>query len=395
MEINWFYFSDTNTPPGEIEEILTRKNHTLNSVLRLEDLHQHIIQDDKAILFIKAITIYNVYDLCREISVMYPHVYIVLIVPDNMENVKKAMHAGASDILRTSYEFEDLLKVIVQAEKYMTHRAKKEKLYSPSLLKSDSRVISICSTKGGAGRTTLIVNFATALAKKGKKVAVIDADLQFGDIAMYYDLKPKRTIYEWVKEGYGYTHSAIDQYMSKHECGLYVLAAPPRPEFFEIIKEEHIKAAIDECKKMFDVILIDTSAYLSEIHLSCLKKSDEILILTSNDLPALRNSKLFIDTLESLNLKGNTKLILNRQTKLKTLEPQKIEGILGMSIYTVIPSQESVVNPSVNQGTPFVLTHAKTPVAKAIFSLIDKLFIEDNHVLEAKKKNKRNFFIRK
>ncbi|PGS51937.1 AAA family ATPase [Bacillus sp. AFS041924] len=395
MEINWYYYSDTNTPPGEIEEILTRKNYSLKSVLRLEDLHQHIIQNDKAVLFIKAITIYNVYDLCQEISVMYPHVYIVLIAPDNMENIKKAMHVGASDLLRTTYEFEDLLKVVVQAEKYMIHRAKKENTYSMNLGKKDCRVISICSTKGGAGRTTMTVNLAATFAKQGKKVAVIDSDLQFGDIAMYFDLKPKRTIYEWVKEGYGYDHYSIDQYMVKHDCGVYVLAAPPRPEFFEIIKEEHIKAAIEESKKLFDVILIDTSAYLSEVHLSCLKKSDEILLLSSNDLPTLRNSKLYIDTMESLNLKGQTKLILNREGKIKTLEPKKVEEVLSVSIFASIPGQENIVNPSVNQGTPFVLTNVKTPVAKAIFTLADRLFIDDGDGEKVKKKSKRKFSLRK
>lgn len=395
MEINWYYFSDTNTSPGEIDEILKRKDYSLKSVLKLEDLHQRLIQDYKAVLFIKAITVYNVYDLCREISVLYPHVYIVLISPDNMENIKKAMHVGASDILRTSYEFEELLKVVVQAEKYMTHRAKKENTYSLNLLKSDSKVISICSTKGGAGRTTMTVNLAASFAKKGKKVAVIDSDLQFGDIAMYLDLKPKRTIYEWVKEGFGYNHYSIDQYMVKHDCGVYVLAAPPRPEFFEIIKEEHIKSVIDECKKLFDVVLIDTSAYLSEIHLSCLKKSDEILLLTSNDLPTLRNSKLYIDTLESLNLKGNMKLTLYRETKIKELEPKKIEDILGEPIFTTIPSQDQIVNSSVNQGTPFVLSNAKTPVAKAIFSLADKLIIDDRKNVEVKEKNKRKFSFRR
>lgn len=394
MEINWYYFSDTNTPAGEIEEILSRKKYTLRTFLRIEDLHQPLVQNDKAVLFIKASTIYNVYDLCREISVLYPHVYIILIVPDNMENVKKAMQAGASDILRTSFEFDELLKVFVQAEKYMIYRSKKDNTYSVNLLKSESKVISICSTKGGTGRTTLTTNLAVALSKHGKKVAVIDSDIQFGDVAMYFDVKPKRTIYEWVKEGYGNDRFSIDQYMIRHDCGVSVLAAPPRPEFFEMITGKHIQSAIEECKKLFDVVLIDTSAYISETHLSCLKMSDEILLLTVNELPTLRNCRLYIDTLESLSLKEKMKFILYRETKSKLLETKKIEEILGVNTYVSIPSHENIVTPSINSGIPFVLSHAKTPVAKAVFHLADKLFVETENRLEGKKKTKRKFFVR-
>ncbi len=168
-------------------------------------------------------------------------------------------------------------------------------------------MISVCNPKGGLGRTTFVVNMATAFAKQGKKVAVIDANLQFGDVALYFDLKPKRTIYEWVKEGYGDSQYSIDQYLVQHSSGVSVLAAPPRPEFFEYIHVEHMDSAIEELKRVFDIIIIDTPSYLSEIHLVCLKNSDEILVLMTNDIPVLRTTKLYIDTLDSFQFKGKVK----------------------------------------------------------------------------------------
>ncbi|MFK4998204.1 CpaE family protein [Bacillus sp. N9] len=86
------------------------------------------------------------------------------------------------------------------------------------------------------GRTSLTVNLAVAFAKQGHKVAVIDGDLQFGDVAMHFNLKPSRTIYDWVKEAYGRSNYSIDQYMDKHESGVYILAAPPRPEFLKWLR---------------------------------------------------------------------------------------------------------------------------------------------------------------
>lgn len=391
MNIKWYYYSDTNSSERDIVSILEKKQYELMSVSRIEDLHQHFIQNQHAVLFIKANTIYNVYDLCQEISILYPHVYIILIVPDNMENMRRAMQVGASGIVCSSYEEEEMREVVVQAEKYMQHRASKENTYSMNPIKKNSRVISICSTKGALGRTTMTINLAAAFVKQGYTVAVVDANLQFGDVAMYYDIKPKNTIYEWVKEGYGRSHYSIDQYMVKHNCGVSILAAPPRPEFFEAITGEHMKDAIEELKKLFDIIVIDVPSYFSDIHVNCLEKSDDILLLTISDLPTLRNSKLYIDTLQSLYVDREIKLILNRETKKMVLEPKRIEEILGMPIYMTVPNQYQVVSAAISEGVPFVLSQEKTPVAKAICQLVERLYMKEENVQPQKEEKKKRF----
>ncbi|MFK4998205.1 hypothetical protein ACI2OX_15215 [Bacillus sp. N9] len=116
MNINWFYYSDTNAPAGEIETFLNAKEWTLRNITRIEDLHQHFISNKQSVLFIKANSLFNVYELCQELSVLYPHVYIIMIVPDNMENMRKAMHVGASDMLRSSADQEEIREAIVQAK---------------------------------------------------------------------------------------------------------------------------------------------------------------------------------------------------------------------------------------------------------------------------------------
>lgn len=393
--MNWFYYSDTNAPANEIEELLIRKQYSLKSIFRVEDMHQSLVNNEQSVLFLKSNSKYNVYELCQEISVLYPHVYIIMIVPDNMENIKKAMHVGASDILRSSSEEEEIKEVILQAEKYMKHRASKDKVYSINLSKKDCRVISVSHPKGGTGRTSLIVNSAAAFAKQGQKVAVIDANFQFGDIALYFDLKPTRTIYEWVKEAYGRTNYSIDQYMVTHKSGVSILAAPPRPEFFEHINIEHMRTAIEEMKKLFDIILIDTPGYLSEIELFCLKSSEEILVLITNDLPVLRTTKLYIDTLDSLNLKGKVKLVENRAVKNKGINPKKIEEILGAELFATLPEQENIVRPSLNEGVPYIVSQPRSQIAIAVLKLTEKLSIHDGDELLPRKKEKRGLFLLK
>jgi pilus assembly protein CpaE len=393
MGISWFYFSDTNTDPAEIKACLENKQYSLFTTNQIASLHKQLIENETSVLFLKANSVFNIYDLCQEISVLYPHVYIILIVPDNMENIKKAMHMGASDILRTSYTTEELNESILQAKKYMEHRLGKDSRPS-RLLKEKTRVLAVCSPKGGVGKTSFTANLAIAFAKEGKQVGVIDANIQFGDIPMYFNEKPKKTIYEWVKEAYGRSTYTIDQYMIQHETGVSILAAPPRPEFFEGIFEEHMKTAIEEAKKLYDVVLIDMSSYISEIHMSCLDLTDEILLLTTNDLSTIRTSKLYLETLESINLKDKVKVILNKNVKGQGLDVKRVGEIIGLDIYSVLPCQEKVTTTAVATGLPFVLSNPRSPLSKAVIQVSEKLYDEKNvEEIPKRKKGKRRFLL--
>ncbi|MRH44306.1 AAA family ATPase [Aquibacillus halophilus] len=392
MSVEWYFYSDINASAKEIETILKQRQFTLKRIHKLEDLHLRLRQTKNSVLFLKANTVYNVYDLCQEISAQYPHAYIIIIVPDNMENTKKAMHVGASNILRFSSELEETKEVIIHAQKYMYYRSKHEDLATFDLEHKNSKVIAVTSPKGGIGRTTLAVNLAAAFTKQGEKVALVDANLQFGEVAIYCDIKPKETIYEWIKEGYDREDYTIQDYLTKHESGVHVLAAPPRPEFFESITEEHFNTAIDELRKMFSIIIIDTPAYLSEIHVSCLEQSNEIILLTTSSLPVLRSSKLYIDTLETMQLQEKVKLVVNRQNK-KSFDTKKIEELLEKDIFASLPDQENVVNNSINQGVPFVLDQTRSPLTKAVMTLMNKLIVQTEPKIEPRKKQKRWFSV--
>jgi pilus assembly protein CpaE len=385
MSINWVYFSDTNTPPGEIKSLLEKKQFRLTATNEIDRLRSLLIENDQSVLFIKSHTLYNVFDFCQEISVLYPHVYIILIVPDNLENLKKAMLMGASDSLRSSYTQEELNDAIEHAKKYMQHPAKKDQGFV-NLIKEKSKVIAVTNPKGGVGRTIVTVNLAVAFAKMGKKVAVIDGNLQFGEVAMYFNLKPKKTIYEWVKEGYGREQYSISQYMTAVEGDVSILAAPPRPEFFEGISENHMKAAVNEAKKLFDIVLIDMPVHISDIHLRFLDLADEILLVSQNEVSVLRLNQLYLEMLESINLKDRVKLILNRSVKKQGLDVKKIEAILGLNIFFALPEQVNVASSSIKTGQPFILSNSRSQLGKAVLKLSEKLI--DQKIGETKKLNK-------
>jgi pilus assembly protein CpaE len=394
MSINWVYFSDENTSPEEIKTLLERQQFTLAVTNQLESLKGLLNHRNQTVLFLNPTTLYNVYELCEEISVQYPSVYIILIVSEEMENLKKAMQVGASDTLRSSYNLGDLVEALANAKKFLHHRGKIDVNFI-NQKEEKSRVIAVTGPKGGVGRTLFTVNLAVAIAKMGKKVAVIDGNLQFGEVAIYYNMKPKRTIYEWVKEGYGHVNYSINQYMTTVDGDVSVLAAPPRPEFFEGISENHIKAAIEEVKKLFDVVLIDMPVHLSEIHLRCLDLADEIVLITVNEVSILRLSKLYLETLESIQLKGKVKLILNRHSKGQGLELNRIEEILALDVYHTLPDQVNVASSSIKIGQPFMLSNSRSHLGKAVWQLSEKLFEISSKETTEVKKEKRWFPIGK
>ncbi|MEC1523508.1 AAA family ATPase [Neobacillus niacini] len=394
MSINWIYFSDTKTSPGEIKTLLEKDHSQLTATFQLERLHALLGENNQSVLFLKAGSLFNVYELSQEISALYPHAYIILIVQEGMEDLKKAMQMGASDTLRTTFNEEELSEAILHARKFMRHRAKMD--HNPiNLPKAEGKVFAISSPKGGVGKTSLTINLAVSFAKLGKKVAIIDGNLQFGDVAMYCNLKPKRTIYEWVKESYGRDHYPISHYMTSSEYDVSILAAPQRPEFFEGISEHHIKSAIEEIKKQFDIILIDMSTYLSDIHLRCLDLADEILLLTTNELSVMRLTQLYLETIETINLKNKVKLILNRYQKGQSLEVKKIEEIFGLNVYHILPDQSTVVLAAINAGYPFILSHSRSHIGKSVLKLSEALFVKNNDEIAVVKKDKRWNLLRK
>jgi pilus assembly protein CpaE len=394
MSINWVYFSDINSSPVELKTYLEKQQQSLSTTTKIEQLHIHLKETQQSILFLEANTQFNVYDLCQEISALYPQVYIILIVPEELENLKRAMQMGASDTLRSNFHLEDLSEAIGHAKRFMQHRANVDQS-NISFVKETSRVIAVASPKGGVGRTALTVNLAVAFSRMGKKVVVLDGNLQFGEVAIYYNVKPKRTIYEWVKEGYGRSNYQFNQYLTPVDGDVTVLAAPPRPEFFEGISEKHIKEAIEEAKKLYDIILIDMPVYLSEIHLRFLDLADEILLLTLNEISCLRLCQLYLETLDTIKLKNKVKLLVNRYSKGQGLDPRRMEEILGLTIHHTLPEQVSVVASSIKTGQPFMLSNSRSHIGKAVWKLSEKLFEHESRGTEKLKKEKKWFQVGK
>lgn len=370
MTTQWLCYSPNSINLKVIYDYLNNHGHSLISQNNREDFESLVKVHGNVAVLIDVNNIQEGYQYCETLSNLFPNAFIILVGDERELNVMRALRSGAKDVLSYTTDEDTINEVMKRAEK---HFKLQEKLPVINEQVQNGIVITACSTKGGVGKTTLIVNLASILSMKKYKVAVLDLNLQFGDVSLYFDVKPKKSIYEWIKEEYGNPDSDPSKFMIKHSSGVDILPAPIRPEFSEAITEEHIRELIHQCQRMYDYILIDTPPYITEHTLVSLEKSNEILLMTFMDLATLKNNKIYIETLEALQLKYKVRIVLNRYYKITGIHPETVEKIFDLPIFVQIPNKEKEITTSINEGKPFTLTNPKHSFSRSIELLAAKL----------------------
>ncbi|MFC4737266.1 CpaE family protein [Bacillus daqingensis] len=233
------------------------------------------------------------------------------------------------------------------------------------------RVIAAGSAAGGTGQTSFAVNIAVELAKSGKKTVLVDADAAFGDGALFLHLQPHLTLKEAAERQ---DSSRIADYCLKHESGLFLLAAPVRPEFAELITADFFADAIDSLRQTFDVIVIDAGTGLHALSLPSFELADQIYAVTAPGLARMKNTKLFVDTMEALELKEKLALVSVEQKRKAFVKPAEAAVICAAERLVVLPNAADELAESMETGVPVVVSHPRGAYAGAIRSEIRHLF---------------------
>ncbi|WP_226643725.1 AAA family ATPase [Mesobacillus subterraneus] len=234
-------------------------------------------------------------------------------------------------------------------------------------------LIAVCSAKGGIGRTVLTVNLAGALVKKNISVAILDGDFQFGDIGLAMDLKSAFTIQEVIEGMSTLDEYSIEGYMSKHESGVKVMAAPDRPEFADLVTKEAVDRILDLMLLNYDYVIVDTSVGLNDHTVHIAEKADQIMVMANLEMTALKNTKLMLETFDILELKNKVTLVINRADMESVIQAADAARILGYEDPVYIPNDFQTCSQSLNIGIPFVINQGKTDVAKAIFKMAERI----------------------
>jgi pilus assembly protein CpaE len=312
--------------------------------------------------------------VARQMQATTAHVSVLLISNAvTTEILQTSMRNGVREVLPAAFTSAQLRDAIGRA-KQLSHqiRGVVQHAVSAPPKTSGNRVITIFSSKGGCGKSFLASNLAVALAaQSGEEVAMVDLDLQFGDLAIMLQLFPARTIFDAAQSLDRLDADAIRGYLTPHRAKVHLLAAPLEPGLSETISADAVQKILKLLKETFKYVVVDSPPSFTDHVLAALDESDECVLMTSMDVPSIKNMKLSLQTLQLLGFgRDRIRLVLNRADSKVGLTVQAVEKTLGTTVDVSVPSSRDV-SVSINRGTPLVIDNPKSPVVASIFRLLD------------------------
>jgi len=318
-----------------------------------------------------------------------PYIQVVILSVQSDQNyMRKAMLAGARDFLTKPPLGDELISAIRRAgEMAQAERAKSSQqnlVAAPSGAPnapagfssvSNGKIITVYSPKGGTGCTTIAVNLAVALNNEDTRVALVDANLQFGDVAIFVNEQGKNTILELAPRVDELEPDVVEETLIKHAAsGLRILAAPQRPEMADRISTDQFTKVVQYLQKMYAYVVIDASHILLDVTLSAIDISDVVVLATTQEIPSIKNARLFLDLLQTMGIdKKRVIFVMNRYDKRIAITPERVSENLKFEISVSIPLDEKIAITAVNRGVPFMLDNKSQPIGRGIFSLAEAL----------------------
>jgi pilus assembly protein CpaE len=311
------------------------------------------------------------------------HVPIIMLTAEReVEQKVRGLRAGADDYLIKPFHTAELLARI---KSLLARFAPSEALVGRPPL---GRVHVYYGAKGGVGTTTIAINAAIALHRElGRKVCLVDGNLQFGDHRVFLDLGLDRRSIVDVVTAPTIDIDLIQQILVRHDSGVDLLLAPPSPETAELVTQEHMPIILDQLRTAYDYILIDIDKKLDEINLRILDLADVIFVVMTADLSCLKNVRLVLETISNLGYEHDkVRLVLNRSNAFTGINVKNAEGALKRAIDHQVVNEYRGAISALNSGAPFMFTRADSLLGRSLLEfarIVDKLAPVGSGRLEA------------
>lgn len=299
---------------------------------------------------------------------------VIVVEQLSAELLQQAMRAGVSDVVSLPAEGTELIEAVQRAASALDLRAAIPEEAPPAspggAAERRGQLITVFAPKGGAGKSTISTNLAVILARRNSgTVALVDCDLQFGDVAVMLQLAPHQTVAS-VTDAPD-PDALLAQLLTHDATGLRVLPAPTDPAQADTIPFADVRRILDQLRQVCDTVVVDTANAFNDVVLGVLEESDRIVLVAGMDIPHIKNTKIALQTMRLLNI-GPEKvtLVLNRANSKVRLDVAEVERAIGVRADCLIPS-DIVVPQSINRGVPVVLDAPRSGVAKALERLAE------------------------
>jgi len=226
-------------------------------------------------------------------------------------------------------------------------------------------LICVLGPKGGTGKTLTSTSLSVALAEYGKSVALVDLDLQFGDVGLTMGLTPEQTIFDLVRTGGSLDEEKLDGFLMTHSSGVRALIAPSRPDHAAVVSVDFLREVYSTMRSMFEFVVVDTPPGFTPEVIATIDNATGVIMVGMLDALSLKNTKLGLETLDLMGFPAdNIKLVLNRARSRVGISDEEVVAIMGREPDIFVPSDRDIPR-AVNEGKPILIAKPQAEASVA------------------------------
>lgn len=301
-----------------------------------------------------------------------PGIGVVLVAEElSTDLLQRALRAGVRDVVTSTGGEHALHEAVERLGAIVARNA--ARAAAEDVPTDLGRIIVSFSTKGGVGKSMVATNLGVGLARRcDRPVVLIDADLQFGDVAVLLGVPPHHTVVDAAAAVHHNDPELMKRLLTTHEAsGLLVLPAPVEPSAADQVRPEEMLAIVRSMQRFCAFVVVDMPPHFDDLVLALVECADDVLVVASMDIPSVKNLKVGMQTLDLLSLAGDKlRLVLNRANAKVRLDVKEVERALGLKAEFPVPSDIAVPQ-AVNRGVPVVLDNPKSGAARALEHIVD------------------------
>jgi len=311
--------------------------------------------------------------MAQQVDEARPDISVIVVTEPTPDLWEAALHAGVREVLPADVS-DDELRAGLEKALEITDRRRRTMPAAAVGAGTAGRVISVVAPKGGSGKTAIATNLGVGLAQADPgEVAIVDLDLQFGDITPALELQPEHSIADVMRASGPIDSTALKVFLTARQENLFVLCAPDSPADGEVVSEPVVRRAIELLSEQFKYVIVDTAAGLNEFTLAAAEMSTDVILVCDMSVAAVRGMRKVVEALDRLELTDAQRYhVLNRADSRVGVELADVAATLGHQIDLRLPSSRAVAT-AMNTGVPLIETAPRSPYGKRISELMHML----------------------
>jgi pilus assembly protein CpaE len=284
----------------------------------------------------------------------------------------ESLRAGAREFLKLPISAEELKTVLDRVAEFCAGQVETPK--------KKGRMVAVFSSKGGCGTSFLATNLAAAT---NARAVLVDLNLQAGDLPLFLGVDPKYSFADMAEHRTRLDDALIKSFVTPYSSNLSLLAAPREADSADEIEPEHVFEVLQRMRETYDYVVLDPQHTFDSITLAALDQSDEIVLVLTLDIPAIRSTQRALEIFDRLGYpRKKIRIVVNRWSKQIDLDLRQVEKFLGEPVIGFVPSDYQTAVTSINLGQPLVLSEPNCKIALEIKRVARTIATGDVTVLE-------------